>query len=175
MKLFLYFISHIGSASTTTSSTSSTSSSTALTITWNSTATTIAGVASGTAGTAANQLYYPYGLALDSSNALYVADYRNNRIQKWASGATSGITVAGQSSGTAGSSSTALSMPVAIALDSAGNMYFTDRGNHRVMYWANGASSGTTVAGTTGNRFRKISLKKSGLVLIFLFHSQSIK
>lgn len=132
---------------------------TALLISWNSTATTIAGMATGTAGTAANQLNYPYGLALDSSNALYIADYQNNRIQKWLSGATTGITVAGLSNGTAGASSTALKFPVAIELDSTGNMYFTDRGNHRVMYWANGASSGTTIAGTTGNRFQNMFLK----------------
>ncbi|CAF4478435.1 unnamed protein product [Rotaria socialis] len=124
--------------------------STSFPITWNSTAETIAGIAAGTAGVTANELYYPYGMALDSANSLYVADYHNNRIQKWLSGATNGTTIAGQSSGVAGASSTALTMPVAIVLDSANNMYFTDRGNHRVMYWTNGASSGTTIAGTTG-------------------------
>ncbi|CAF1429254.1 unnamed protein product [Rotaria magnacalcarata] len=138
------------SASTTATTTSSTTSSTSFPITWNSTAETIAGIAAGTAGVAANELYYPYGMALDSANSLYVADYHNNRIQKWLSGATHGTTIAGQSSGVAGASSTTLTMPVAIVLDSANNMYFTDRGNHRVMYWANGASSGTTIAGTTG-------------------------
>ncbi|CAF4221382.1 unnamed protein product [Rotaria socialis] len=124
--------------------------STSFPITWNSTAETIAGIAAGTAGVTANELYYPYGMALDSANSLYVADYHNNRIQKWLSGATNGTTIAGQSSGVAGASSSALTMPVAIVLDSANNMYFTDRGNHRVMYWTNGASSGTTIAGTTG-------------------------
>ncbi|CAF3513582.1 unnamed protein product [Rotaria socialis] len=138
------------SASTTATTTSSTTSSTSFPITWNSTAETIAGIAAGTAGVTANELYYPYGMALDSANSLYVADYHNNRIQKWLSGATNGTTIAGQSSGVAGASSTALTMPVAIVLDSANNMYFTDRGNHRVMYWTNGASSGTTIAGTTG-------------------------
>ncbi|CAF3380898.1 unnamed protein product [Rotaria socialis] len=138
------------SASTTATTTSSTTSSTSFPITWNSTAETIAGIAAGTAGVTANELYYPYGMALDSANSLYVADYHNNRIQKWLSGATNGTTIAGQSSGVAGASSSALTMPVAIVLDSANNMYFTDRGNHRVMYWTNGASSGTTIAGTTG-------------------------
>lgn len=117
---------------------------------WNMTGITIAGSAAGFAGTTATLMSMVYGLALDSSNALYVSDYKNNRIQKWPAGASSGTTVAGQSDGASGASSTHLTMPVGIALDSNDNMYFTDRGNHRVMYWANGASSGTTIAGITG-------------------------
>jgi sugar lactone lactonase YvrE len=96
---------------------------------------------------------YPYNLALDSSNALYITDYNNNRIQKWTVGASNGITVAGQANGASGASSTALSTPVGIVLDSNNNMYFTDRGNHRVMYWVNGASNGSVIAGITGKKF----------------------
>ena len=124
---------------------------TLLSIRWNTTGTTLAGSAAGSSGVAANLINIAYSLTLDSSNALYVTDYSNNRIQKWAAGASSGTTVAGQSNGASGASSTALSMPVGIVLDSNNNMYFTDRGNHRVMYWANGASSGTVIAGITGN------------------------
>ncbi len=91
-----------------------------------------------------------YSLVFDTSNALYITDCNNNRIQKWAAGASSGVTVAGQSNGTVGASSTALQTPVGIVLDSSNNMYFTDRLNHRVMYWANGASSGSVIFGTTG-------------------------
>ena len=40
-------------------------------------------VAGGSSGTAANQLYYPVGLALDSSLNLYVADTSNHRIQRY--------------------------------------------------------------------------------------------
>jgi sugar lactone lactonase YvrE len=90
-----------------------------------------------------------YSLALDSSNAIYVTDYGNNRIKN-GSKALRVHTVAGQSNGASGASSTALSTPVGIILDSSNNMYFTDRGNHRVMYWANGASSGSVIAGITG-------------------------
>ena len=93
-----------------------------------------------------------YSLALDASNAIYITDYANNRIQKWMAGASNGTTVAGLANGTAGASSTALQVPVGIVLDSSNNMYFTDRANHRVMYWANGASSGTVIAGITGKQ-----------------------
>ena len=68
---------------------------------WNATGTTVAGVTS-SAGTAMNQLDRPFSIALDSSNTLYIADQQNNRIQKWLSGASTGTTVAGQSSGTSG-------------------------------------------------------------------------
>ena len=46
-------------------------------------------------GDAANQLYRPYGIALDASGNLYIADTENHRIQKWAPGASEGETVAG--------------------------------------------------------------------------------
>ena len=117
---------------------------------WSSTGTCVAGQALGTSGSAANQLQYPYATLLDSNMSLFIVDSANNRIQQWSSGATFGVTVAGQASGAWGSSSSALDYPVGMAMDSAGNLYLTDRNNHRVMYWAKGASSGTTIAGTTG-------------------------
>ena len=43
---------------------------------------TIAGVTS-FPGSAANQLWYPYSVALDSDLNLYVADLSNNRVQKF--------------------------------------------------------------------------------------------
>ncbi|CAF4038435.1 unnamed protein product [Rotaria sp. Silwood2] len=92
-----------------------------------------------------------YSLALDSSNAIYITDYKNNRIQKWVSDALSGTTEAGQANGVSGSSLAALFMPASIVLDSNNNIYFTDSGNHRVMYWADGALSGSVIAGITGS------------------------
>lgn len=115
----------------------------------------MAGIAAGTFGVGVNQLYYPYDLTLDSNNSLYITDSWNNRIQKYILGVTAGVTVAGQAAGTSGASSSALHMPVGIVLDSNGNLYFTDRSNHRLMYWANTASSGTTIAGTTGKRVKQ--------------------
>jgi sugar lactone lactonase YvrE len=81
---------------------------------------------------------------------LFVTDYLNNRIQQWVSNASSGTTVAGQSNGASGASSTLLNNPVGIAIDTSNNVYFTDRNNHRAMSWLNGASSGTVIAGITG-------------------------
>ncbi|CAF4230772.1 unnamed protein product [Adineta steineri] len=144
------------SSSTTSSSTSTTSTSTtttAFTFQWNSTGNTVAGSAVGTSGTTANQLSEPYILKFDSSNALYISDSTNNRIQKWIIGSSNGTTVAGLATGVPGSSSNTLKLPVGLALDSLDNMYVSDKGNNRIMYWQSGASSGTLVAGTgsTGN------------------------
>ncbi len=119
---------------------------------WNTTGITVAGSAAGTSGVTTSLMSYPYSLALDASNALYVTDFNNNRIQKWTVGASSATTVAGQANGAQGASTTALYQPVGIVLDSNNNMYFTDRGNHRVMYWANNAVFGSVIAGVTGTK-----------------------
>ncbi|CAF1369505.1 unnamed protein product [Adineta steineri] len=117
---------------------------------WNKTGITVAGASNGSTGTAANLLARPYGTALGSFNSLYIADLNNNRIQKWLINTSNVTTVAGLSNGAAGANSVAINLPDCVVLDSNDNMYITDRGNHRVVYWANGASSGTTIAGTTG-------------------------
>ena len=112
----------------------------------------MAGDVTGVAGVAANQLQRPYSLLFDSNNSLYIADSSNNRIQKWAKGAAAGVTVAGLANGTAGGSSPTLNISVGMALDESGNLYLTDRNNHRVIFWTKGASSGITIAGITGER-----------------------
>jgi len=119
---------------------------TAPTLRWNSTGTTVAGV--GVYGTAANQFSSPMGLALDSSNTLYIGDLNNSRVQKWPMGAWAGTTVAGQANGSSGSANNSLSQAGGIAIDSADGIYVADIFNSRVQYWSNGASSGTTLAGT---------------------------
>ncbi|CAF1399212.1 unnamed protein product [Adineta steineri] len=134
--------------STTTSSTTKTSTTTAFTARWNATGTTVAGNAGGTSGVSASLLSGPYVVRLDSTNALYISDISNNRIQKWVIGNSAGTTVAGLPNGTSGASSTTLNQPVGLVIDSSNNMYIADKYNHRVMYWENGASSGSMIAGT---------------------------
>ena len=112
---------------------------------WYSTGTIVAGT--GSMGTGANQLYNPYGLALDSSNSLYIVDRLNHRVQKYLSGTLTGTTVAGQASGIAGNSAAYLKQPGYLVVDSNNNIYVSDSANHRVQYWSNGATTGITVAG----------------------------
>lgn len=83
------------------------------------------------------ELYYPYGLAVDSKNNVYIADTSNNAVRKVT---TAGIisTIAGIGgvagySGDGGLSTNALlSQPQAVAVDSAGNVFIADYGNCRV-------------------------------------------
>ena len=110
--------------------------------------TTVAGSAAGWRGDSANLLNGAAGLCLDGSGNMYIADYYNNRIQKWAPGANSGTTVAGDQGGLSGVSPTLLSHPSAVRLDNSGNMYIVDQGNNRIQKWTSGASYGTTVAGS---------------------------
>jgi trimeric autotransporter adhesin len=80
------------------------------------------------------QLSWPYGIAVDSSDNLYIADTQNNRIRKVTA---NGIitTVAGNGNeayaGDGGPAVSAqLRWPEGIAVDSAGNLYIADTGNN---------------------------------------------
>jgi hypothetical protein len=125
---------------------------------WNLTGVTVAGI-TGSASTGANQLTNPFGVTVDSSNTLYIADRGNNRVQKWLIGAPNGTTVAGQSNGVAGSALNYLNQPTDVDVDSSGNIYVTAIYNYRVLFWPSGASSGTIVAGN-GRRFFPTLFKK---------------
>jgi DNA-binding beta-propeller fold protein YncE len=62
---------------------------------------------------------------------MYVADWGNNRVQKFDSNGkflTKG--------GTTGSGDGQFDEPTAIALDSSGNVYVVDRGNSRIQLFA---------------------------------------
>ena len=102
----------------------------------------------GGGGTGSDRLNGPYGIIIDSSNSLYVADYYNNRIQKFTAGNPLGKTIAGQANGAAGSSATDLYRPSFFVFDSNQNLYVADTFNHRVQFFLNGSYVGTTVAGT---------------------------
>ncbi|MES2647042.1 MAG: LamG-like jellyroll fold domain-containing protein [Bacteroidota bacterium] len=97
------------------------------------------------AGSSAGALNRPFGVFVDGLGNVYVADAGNHRVQKWAPGATSGITVAGGNG--AGSAENQLNFPCSVFVTSNGTIYVADRLNHRVQKWAPGAKTGETVAG----------------------------
>ena len=93
-------------------------------------------------GSATNQLRNPYGIDIDSSGNIYIADSDNQRIVKWAPGAISGTVVA---SGI---------YAWDIHVDSSGNIYSSDYSNRRVMKYtleSDGTYTATVVAGGNGN------------------------
>jgi hypothetical protein len=98
----------------------------------NLTGVTIAG--GNGAGTASNQLDYPtaiYVSQLDQS--YYICDSYNNRIVKWAMNATHGVTIAGSSTGVAGSTLYLLNQPYDMWVDPDETyMLISDTNNCRV-------------------------------------------
>ncbi|CAF3979432.1 unnamed protein product [Adineta steineri] len=116
---------------------------------WMNTSTAILVAGGAGSGSQANQFNGPTGLFVDTSNSntLYVADTNNHRIQKWLYGASSGTTVAGQS-GVSGNALNQLNSPGTLIMDTNGSMYIVDYGNHRIVLWLLGSTSGIVIAGS---------------------------
>ncbi len=103
----------------------------------------------GTGGTAT--FNGPYGVAVDSSGYLYVADTSNHRIRQITSAGVvstfAGIGTAGAVNGTVGTAQ--FNTPVGVALDNSGNLYVAERGNHLIRK-INSAGEVSTFAGVGG-------------------------
>ncbi|NLX49736.1 MAG: carbohydrate-binding protein [Methanospirillum sp.] len=78
-------------------------------------------------GTGTGQFNYTWGIAVDGNANVYVADFYNHRIQKFAS---NGTFLAKW--GTYGSGNGQLNHPTSVAVDGTGHVYVADYYNHRI-------------------------------------------
>jgi sugar lactone lactonase YvrE len=92
----------------------------------------------------------PYAITEDSNGNLYIADTGNNRIRKISNGTISTIAGTG-SAGYTGDGGPAISAtmsgPTSVAVDSQGNIFFSDYGNLVVREIVAGTGNVQTVAG----------------------------
>ncbi len=98
------------------------------------------------AATTQNRMYWPTGLAMDSSGTLWVADQRNNRVLRFANAASkangaNADAVLGQtdfvSSGFATTQS-GMYWPSGLAVDNNGTLWVADQQNSRVLSFVSG-------------------------------------
>jgi sugar lactone lactonase YvrE len=100
-------------------------------------------------------LSYPYGVAVDSSGNVYIADSGNNVVRKVSGGIIN--TVAGNGNGGYSgdghaATSAMLYYPNDVAVDAAGNLYIADEDNNRIRM-VNTAGIISTVAGNGSSGF----------------------
>ncbi|WP_084783871.1 S-layer homology domain-containing protein [Paenibacillus sp. FJAT-26967] len=89
------------------------------------------GKSGGVAGNGLGEFYYPSAVAVDSTGNVYVSDGLNNRVQKLTE-ATGIWTAWGKSGGGIGNGLGEFNYPMGVAVDSIGNVYVADLGNHRI-------------------------------------------
>jgi hypothetical protein len=86
---------------------------------------------------------YPYGVYVDSSGNIYVADGNNFRIDKWNSSGQVVGWIGGGSSGwqmsnsapSSGSGEAYFTVPKGVYVDASGNIYVADDENYRICKW----------------------------------------
>jgi hypothetical protein len=113
-------------------------------------------------GLGASSLDDPYGVATDSSNNVYIADYSNNRVLEYNEtanpptnftankvfGQAGSFTTNGSNQG--GLSSNSLYRPEHVSVDTHSKLYVADSGNDRLLEYNTPLTSGTTASTVFG-------------------------
>ena len=108
----------------------------------------------------ANSLNHPYGLALDGSGNLYVADTWNSRVLYYPAGTTTATRLYGQGGSytsclpndiASTPNADSLALPMGLALDGSGDLYVADTQNNRVLHYPAGSTTAEAVYGQGGS------------------------
>ena len=119
--------------------------------------TTVAGT--GSNGSAPNQLNGPNGIFVDTNFDLYVADWKNNRIQLFRLRQSNGITVVGN---TSPNSTITLYRPSNVILDENKYLFITDSYNNRIIGSdEKGFRCIVGCTGSSGSNFDQLSIPRS--------------
>ena len=88
----------------------------------------------------------PWGIAVDEQNNSYVADWGNNRVQKFTPDGKHQYTI-----GSPGKGKGQLNHPSDVAIDQDGDIYVADWGNHRVIIYEGDGTYLATINGDATN------------------------
>ena len=112
-------------------------------------------------GHSADHLNFPSGIYVNHlDGSLFIADTRNNRIQKWNKNSQTGVTVSGSQNGTEGSDASKLANPLSVWVDDGSEVvYIADTDNNRIQRWLAKATNGTTIAGGKGNESLEFNIE----------------
>lgn len=103
------------------------------------------------------ELYAPYGIAVDTKNAVYITDQAEHVVRKVSGGTITTIAGIGGISGYSGDGGPAtnalLNQPQAVAVDPAGNVFIADYANCRVREVSAATGNINTVAGSGNCNF----------------------
>lgn len=114
--------------------------------------------ASSASGLSASSLNLPSAVAVDSGGRLWVADTDNNRVLSWpnaaafSNGLAADFAIGQNGSFTSGAcnlggtSAGSLCGPNGVAVDGQGNLYVSDRDNHRVLQYDDPAATNSPIA-----------------------------
>ena len=82
----------------------------------------------------------PYGVAVDGSGNVYIADTFHNKLEEWSPSAPLAITTL----------ASGLNAPASVAVDGAGNVYIAENGSSEIDEWSPAAPSTVTPLISTG-------------------------
>ncbi|KUL55364.1 hypothetical protein ADL22_00230 [Streptomyces sp. NRRL F-4489] len=141
----------------------------------------------------AARLNRPFGVAVDSTGALYIAEYGNHRVRKVTAdgniSTVAGTTSAGSNGDGGPAVSAQLNRPYGVAVDGAGVLYITEDGSHRVRkVTADGTIctvAGTGTAGFSGdggpaasaqlNRALAVVVDSTGVLYIAEYNNHRVR